>query len=805
MYNLKLRIITMKKYIIALAVALLPMLATAQVISETQPIGTDESGVWNVEINSDVLASGKAVTITGLASGNTTVQNGLDIPGSVNGSDAIYTVTRIGKDAFNGYAGLTGDVTVPATVTIIDKGIFSNCPNIRSITFLTNSILSFIRTLDADTHVGSFDNDTKLEYIDMSASAGFKSPLPNNFVRESYVIGDGVRPFQGLPASTVVYLPKDMTYDNVDDYILSARTVTPMPLPFTTTKDSPTYEVISTTSNSSVPVAWTVTGYDADGDGAFSMDEKPDWIDVAGSKLDGDGGIDTQTITIGANNLATPNLLTVVINNMQKAKPVGTDAAPYDLSTHNVYGTPTRMNTANSYVVSGPGTYMLPLVYGNAIKNGVVNEHAYKTNAAEVANDEVRGVFADNTGANITSPYIQTQKSNAGRTVSVEWADKTQSDIISNIKLIKNGNQIAGNTYNYIQFTVPNTIIPANALVSVKDNGGNVLWSWHLWFTQSDALDEIEITNKAGKKYQLTTQNLGFVPTSSEGYEARNVTVQVQQEISGKLATFSVSEEGKITKQEGYAANYQWGRKDPFVQGEFAAISGGTMTWTDWQLPMVYYPYALRGTLSGNKTLADGISNPSTFYTWLEAGDGNWTSDEYANLWSMEEKPVSDNTYNANFNGGTVIKTIYDPCPVGFSVPTNDAFTGFGLTNNTGTNLTDGSLKPITGTNINAQNTTPGDIGGFYFYTDNDKTNTIFFQAGGNIDYNAGDITGVNKNVYYSTAQPLEPGDGKSMVYISVRSPQVGGKEIDPPVGLYTTYSNNESRGQSVRPMVNDN
>ena len=45
-------------------------------------------------------------------------------------------------------------------------------------------------------------------------------------------------------------------------------------------------------------------------------------------------------------------------------------------------GAATVENTANSYVISAPGVYMFPLVYGNAIKDGATNASAYKSDVA---------------------------------------------------------------------------------------------------------------------------------------------------------------------------------------------------------------------------------------------------------------------------------------------------------------------------------------------------------------------------------------------------------------------------------------
>ena len=60
-------------------------------------------------------------------------------------------------------------------------------------------------------------------------------------------------------------------------------------------------------------------------------------------------------------------------NSLKEAKAV----SDYNLS--NSTGAATIENTANCYVISAPGTYRIPLVYGNAIKNQAANTRLIST------------------------------------------------------------------------------------------------------------------------------------------------------------------------------------------------------------------------------------------------------------------------------------------------------------------------------------------------------------------------------------------------------------------------------------------
>ena len=109
------------------------------------------------------------------------------------------------------------------------------------------------------------------------------------------------------------------------------------------------------------------------------------------------------------------------------------------------------------------------------------------------------------------------------------------------------------------------------------------------------------------------------------------------------------------------------------------------------------------------------LRNPHKFNINLEM-DG-----QYYNLWSTD----NDRT---DANDEVVIKSVYDPSPVGYSLPASNAFTGF---TTTGQNV--GSwpnpLTPEQLAQINAKQ--PFDKG-YYFYTKlNKQGETIYFKLSG--------------------------------------------------------------------------
>jgi len=330
-----------------------------------------------------------------------------------------------------------------------------------------------------------------------------------------------------------------------------------------------TYDITSYVNDDSQQraVKWKVVGYDADGDGNFSMSEKPAWL----RSLDGEGGTgsnitETHTATFNANER---DLLKERNEAMQNATPVSN----YNLS--NSSGASAIQNTANCYVIDAPGTYRIPLVYGNAIKNGSDNTSAYKTTVTggfvpgfteELTLDN----FLDHNNQKITSPYINEQNSVRPATqAEVVWSDV--SGVVTNAT-------VTGSRQNsFLEFTVnKNQLVNGNAVIAVKNASGTIMWSWHLWFTPKSSLDKIAMTS-AGKTYNFTSDNLGWKYTSWwGGTKDRTVVVKLEQQAevgTKKEATVTLTQKKGKDERIGYGNLYQWGRKDPVPGTNTAGFS----------------------------------------------------------------------------------------------------------------------------------------------------------------------------------------------------------------------------------------
>ena len=376
--------------------------------------------------------------------------------------------------------------------------------------------------------------------------------------------------------------------------------------------------------------------YSTNGGSTF-VDSKPSWINIA----EKDGGSENKEFVVSYNYTSTASVGTTL--------PSGT-VSDYDLSTHDVNGNSCSRTTANSYMIHKGGTYKLPLVYGNSIKNGATNTQAFSPSG---------------TGADFLSPFV----SALGNNITDPWIKTVDGTPTTAVLLWQDANRVVtavGISGDYLTFTVPESAPCGNALIAVKNSSDKILWSWHIWacpdWYKSTSMTKI----KSGDvTYNVCPVNLGWVGTfTKNSYSEASCIVKVIPD-SGTPLLFTVNlpqTEEYIPTARGYCPYYQWGRKDPEQPSTGSANTPHA----------VYDVSGNSGTALTHSSTAVSISttiqNPTIHY-YNSSNYGPYSTNEY-NLWDAYETTVT----NSGNKTGHTVKTIYDPCPPGYCVPRGNLY-----------------------------------------------------------------------------------------------------------------------------------
>lgn len=491
----------------------------------------------------------------------------------------------------------------------------------------------------------------------------------------------------------------------------------------------------------SVPLAWTAEFVEDNGAGGYRVIEQPEWI--TGFTLSGNGGTSAQSFNATVTAQESVEQSNPHNETLRKAQSINSTSGhtPYNLS--NSAGAAGVQNTANCYVINAPGQYSLPLVYGNAIKNGGTNASAYTSSASGT---NVLQKFINHTGNAITDPYIYNNANCTPDNATLVWQDSPE--LVTNVALSSDKHSLV--------FEVPQaSIAQGNAVVAVRNVSGQILWSWHIWVTDYKLGDDLKTVAYSGT-HKMLPVNLGWCEGTSASYAGRSVKVRFTQAETGATDVIEITQTSYSVSTGGNAPFYQWGRKDPMLP---STGSGATnKTW-----------YNAEGTSSttlttanwttNDATITNGILNPGAFCT------NNYMDYKYYNLWAVDNNATSQDL-------ATSSKTVYDPCPTGYKVPVNNVFRAF---TTTGSNTS--TASQINGT----WNATSG---GWDFKC---NEGSVFFPASGYRNYSPGALRYVGSHGYYWSAVPSSASYGRNLYFYSTY--------VDP---LYYSY---RSYGFAVRPV----
>ena len=241
---------------------------------------------------------------------------------------------------------------------------------------------------------------------------------------------------------------------------------------------------------------------------------------------------------------------------------------------------------ANCYVVNAPGTYKFKAVYGNQSTNFI----------------------PDVDGADI---------------LWETWNDDSEVERFSVVAS-------AAYAEDYVIIKMPEKLHPGNALVTVRDNAGKILWSWHIWVPET----------------VIQTGDFGGIMGGE----------MMDRNLGALVATVA---DAAPVDPRSYGMVYQWGRKDPFTAaGTFNSGTQATYAYDiPEDLPEGEVPEGAEVVAPGQISLADAIAHPTLLG---HIDNGNWVNANDETFWSDDAK------------------ALYDPCPVGYRVPPRASYPFWG-------------------------------------------------------------------------------------------------------------------------------
>ena len=465
----------------------------------------------------------------------------------------------------------------------------------------------------------------------------------------------------------------------------------------------------SVSTNTVTPIPWKVIGYSTDGTNFTT--EKPasaTWFNLINTSGNGSVEGERAYVKVNAQEGKSTSVDNTTQHDLMVANGTRGETERYDLSKHDIAGNQTLQNTANCYIINAPGQYKLPLIYGNAIKNGHTNEAAY-TSPTNL------NTFVDYNGACITSPNIH-YGTNVPDDAVLVWQDV--NGLVTNVSLDKSTDEI--------YFDIPaGTIDQGNAVIAVRDVNDNIMWSWHIWVTALDVLDTKRLVNYDQNVYHFMPYYLGLCTMNGTmtSYDNRHLYIKVQQS-GGQIATFKVEQPASksFVYSRANAPYYQFGRKDPMLPGN-GGTDGNGITRAD---KTTYTPADVNrkptyGSGYTTTTLSNAIRNPNIFYGVYNASSNPNAMVfpmDYPDIWCAGRTALSAQPAK----GYRTVKTVYDPCPPGYHIPETYAFSGL-VNNESSVNINNSS--PTTFKKVGNYSN------GWYFKTDDEVPSTLYLISTG--------------------------------------------------------------------------
>lgn len=465
---------------------------------------------------------------------------------------------------------------------------------------------------------------------------------------------------------------------------------------------------------------------------------RPSWLTITANVVDGEptefSASMTSTKTTSTSKGSFSNEA-IFENPHDAALKAASPVSNVDLSMRNNDGTPRgSRTTANCYLVHAPGTYKIPLVYGNAIKNGDDTQTtAFKT----IQTSNTLRQLRNHTDAAITTPWIKTQIGSCPDGAKLVWEDV--QGMISSVSIDTSDN-------GYLTFTVDADKIAEGNAVIAATLGGTVVWSWHIWVT-TETLNNTTVVSTGSHAYTVAPVNVGQVNTVvGSGTIYAGSMCRVRATANGVTLEFEVTQPDYMemsTVMPYPSPYYQWGRKDAMYPPTGAYNSAGTLINT----------YTSGTTLITATSATPGatIKNPDYWYYNSSNYGPYGTNSTYAgkyNYWDMNQ------TSTGNISTKT-IKTVYDPCPPDFCVPTSNLW--YFISGNSGGSRSDASwnnttrVKTWSATTYSAYTTGPD----------------LLFPASGLRNCSYGSLSSVGSYGFYWSASANDSYYGRNLYFYS--------------------------------------
>lgn len=285
---------------------------------------------------------------------------------------------------------------------------------------------------------------------------------------------------------------------------------------------------------------------------------------------------------------------------------------------------------SNCYIVPAPGKYLFHVNYpGNGIAPAYTNGDYAKLglNGTVDANGKLWFFNEDNMG-DYEMRYL--------------WASGTTFDNIKTNNSTFNNDQVVEAVVKVsmygtnVMLDVQNVgeELKGNLVVALSKKGSNeIIWSWHIWFGRPNV------------------QHYNY-PASRPGVGINNEHWYMLDRNIGAETT-------ELGNPMSYGLYYQLGRHTPFI------TPSGNGTWPNWNKTVYVNKYFAEGQKGwGVESMAIGNSYPyARPMTMNSAESRNATNGTMNNIytyaWVAADLPAAEKS-----------KTFFDPCPLGYKLPT---------------------------------------------------------------------------------------------------------------------------------------